>query len=187
MDNITNIYTTIGFIVRDLVYTLMTDYPTLVIFLHAISAVVWVGGLVAMSFISYNTSQELSIEGRFENRSSVIRSYFLFLSPFITISLITALLMAFGYLDNAYDPDGFIVDMHNVDAFKLIKLKGSIWGVMVLDMFLILYTIRNVKCGRSSDKASTDCMWLVNTYLIPIAIFLGTINIFIGAFLRNLY
>ena len=172
---------------RDFVYTLMTDYPTLVIFLHAMSAVVWVGGLVAMSFFSYNASKELSIEGRFENRASVIRAYFFFLSPFILVSLLTALLMAFGYLDNAYDPDGFIVDMHNVDAFKLIKLKGSIWGAMFLDMLLILYTIRNVRCSRLNDKAATDCMWLVNTYLIPSAIFLGSVNVFIGAFLRNLY
>jgi len=172
---------------RDFIYGVMTDFPTTIIFLHAFSAVVWIGGLVALWYISYNTSEELSIEGRFENRAAVIRKFFMFLSPFIFVSLVTALFMAFGYLDNAYDPDGFIVDMGNVAAFKLIKLKGSIWGALVFDMLLMIYTIRNVKCGRASDRVATDCMWLVNTYLLPAGIFLGSVNIFIGAFLRNLY
>ena len=172
---------------RDFIYGVMTGFPTTVVFLHAMSAVVWIGGLIALWYISYSNSEELSLERRFENRAAAIRRFFIFLSPFILVSLGTALFMAFGYLDNAYDPDGFIVDMGNVAAFKLIKLKGSIWGAVVFDMLLILYTIRNVKCGLSTDKASTDCLWLVNTYLLPAAILLGTVNIFIGAFLRNLY
>ncbi len=172
---------------RDLIYGVMTDYPTAVIFLHGMSAVIWIGGLIALWYISYFTSEELSVEGRFENRASVIKRFFIFLYPSVFISLVTALFMAFGYLDNAYDPDGFIVDMGNVAAFKLIKLKGSIWGALVFDMLLIAYTIRNIKCGRATDKAATDCMWLVHTYLLPAGILLGTVNIFIGAFLRNLY
>lgn len=172
---------------RDFIYGVMTDFPTVIIFLHGMSAVIWIGGLIALWYISYNTSSELTAEGRFENRAAIIKKFFIFLSPSIFLSLVTALFMAFGYLDNAYDPDGFIIDMGNVAAFKLIKLKGSIWGALVFDMLLIAYTLRNVKCGRSTDKASTDCMWLVHTYLLPAGIFLGTVNIFIGAFLRNLY
>jgi len=170
--------------VRDFIYSVMTDYPTLVIFLHVMSAVIWIGGLIALWFVSQKADEDIAI---YETRAEFIRKYFLFLVPVVVVTFSTAMIMGFGYLDNAYDPDGFIVDMKNVDAFKLIKLKGSIFGAIVLDMMLMVYTIRNVKCGRASLRASHECLWLIHKYLLPIAIVLGTVNIFIGAYLRNLY
>jgi len=170
--------------VRDFVYTIMTDFPILVIYLHVISAVVWVGGLVALWFVSQKSNENIAI---YETRAAFIRRYLTFLLPVVLVTLTTAMLMGFGYLDNAYDPDGFIVDLKNVDAFQLIKLKGSIYGAMVLDMLLMIYTIRNVKCGRASLRASHECLWLIHKYLLPLAIILGSINVFIGVYLRNLY
>jgi uncharacterized membrane protein len=173
--------------VRDFVYGVMTDYPSLIIFLHVSSAVIWVGGLVALWRIVTNVSKDLSVEGRFENGAAIIKKYFLFLSPFIVIIFFTALFMAFAYKDNAYDPDGFIVDMANVDVYKFIKLKGSIWGVMTLNMFLILYTTRNIGFGRLAEKGDKASMWLVNAYLLPANILLGFTQIYIGVFLRNVF
>lgn len=177
---------------RDLIYHIMADYPTIVIFLHVLSAAVWVGGLVSLWYIGGNTSEELAIENRFVNRVAVIKKYFIFLSPFILTLFVTSLFMALGYRDQAYDADGFIIDMQGVQTYKWIHAKGSIWLTMVINMIFILY-VMNKTCTTYKDHRSatrhkaTDCMWLVNTYLLPLNIILGVIAIYLGAFLRHTY
>lgn len=170
---------------RDFIYQMMTDYSTIIIFLHVLSAAVWVGGLVALWYIGKYTSQELAIENRFANRIAVIKKYFIFLSPFITVLFITALFMALGYKDNAYDEDGFIMDMENVQIYKWINMKVSIWATMVLSMFLMLFIMSKGGCGRYKHQKSTDCMWLVNTYLLPLNIVLGFVSIYLGVFISH--
>jgi len=173
--------------VRDFIYQLITDYPTTIIFLHVFSAMIWEGGMVALWFIGFSTRKELATPERFAKRVAVIKKYFLFLSPFIVILFVTAIFFALGYKDNAYDFDGFILDMNNADMYKLINANGSVFGVMVLIMLLILYTLTRTGTDRYKGNRAADSMWLVNTFLLPLNIFLGAVGAYMGAFLRNLY
>jgi len=173
--------------VRDFIYQLMTDYPTTIIFVHVFSAMVWEGGMIALWFIGYNTSKELSIQDRYADRVAVVKKYFLFLTPFIIILFVTAIFFALGYKDNAYDFDGFVLDMNNADMYKLINANGSVFAVMVLNMFLILYTLTRTGTDRYKGNRAADSIWLVNTFLLPLNIFLGAVGTYMGAFLRNLY
>ena len=172
---------------RDFIYQLMTDYPTTIIFVHVFSAMVWEGGMIALWFIGYNTSKELSIQDRYADRVAVVKKYFLFLTPFIIILFVTAIFFALGYKDNAYDFDGFVLDMNNADMYKLINANGSVFAVMVLNMFLILYTLTRTGTDRYKGNRAADSIWLVNTFLLPLNIFLGAVGTYMGAFLRNLY
>lgn len=172
---------------RDFIYQLITDYPTTIIFLHVFSAMVWEGGMIALWFIGFQTNKELANEEKYRERVAVVKKYFLFLTPFIIVLFVTAIFFALGYKDNAYDFDGFILDMQNAEMYKLINANGSIFAVMVLNMFLMLYTL--TKKGRDRYKGSNaaDSIWLVNTVLLPLNIFLGAVGAYMGAFLRNLY
>ena len=172
---------------RDFIYQMMTDYPTTIIFVHVFSAMVWEGGMIALWFIGYKSSKELATEKGFSDRVTVIKKYFFFLSPFIIILFVTAIFFALGYKDNAYDFDGFVLDMNNADMYKLINANGSIFAVMVLNMFLILYTLTRTGTDRYKGNRAADSIWLVNTYLLPLNIFLGAVGTYMGAFLRNLY
>ena len=81
---------------RDFIYQIMTDYTNLVIFLHVVSAVMWVGGMMAILVITKTAHDSVSDERRLTGRANLIRSYFRFLTPFIVLSVITALFMALG-------------------------------------------------------------------------------------------
>lgn len=172
---------------RDFIYKIMTDYTNEVIFLHVISAVMWVGGMMAILVITKTAHKNVSEKLRLAGRAKLIKSYFKFLIPFIVLSLITALFMALGYKDNAFADDGFVLDMQSAEIYKSITMKGSIWGGMVLNMILMVWIVNKTEKEGCKVQTATDCMWLVNTYLLPINIFLGLIAIYIGVAIRHAF
>ena len=172
---------------RDLIYEIMTDYTNLVIFLHVLSAVIWVGGMMAILVITKTAHKSVSDERRLSGRATLIKSYFKFLIPFIVTLFITALIMALGYKDNAIGEDGFILDYQSMEVYKYITMKGSIWGGMIMNMFLMVWVISKAEKADCTLQKASDCMWLVNTYLLPINIILGTIAIYIGVSIRHAF
>lgn len=172
---------------RDFIYQIMTDYTNLVIFLHVVSAVMWVGGMMAILVITKTAHKTVSDERRLTGRAMLIKSYFKFLSPFITLSVITAIFMALGYKDNAIAEDGFIIDFKSMEIYKYITLKGSIWGAMVMNMLLMLWIISKAEKADCKIQKAADCMWLVNTYLLPINILMGMAAIYIGVAIRHAF
>ena len=172
---------------RDFIYQIMTDYTNLVIFLHVIGAVMWVGGMMAILVITKTAHKTVSDERRLVGRAALIKSYFKFLSPFILLSLITAIFMALGYKDNAIAEDGFIIDFQSMEIYKNITLKGSIWGAMVMNMILMLWIVSKAEADGCKVQKATDCMWLVNTYLLPINILMGMAAIYVGVSIRHAF
>lgn len=170
---------------RDFIYEVMTNYPTLVIFLHVLSAVIWVGGMVALWFFSKFLSKHPHNERRLGSRATFFKKFFLFLAPFVVILFVTSLFMALGYKDNAIDAYGFILDTHNFEIFKYINTKGSIWTIMTMNMLLMAWILSRASCKLCKTRKAADCMWLITAYLLPINIILGAIEIFIGVFLRS--
>ena len=172
---------------RDFIYQIMTDYTNLVIFLHVVSAVMWVGGMMAILVITKTAHKNVSDELRLTGRATLIRGYFRFLTPFIVLSVITALFMALGYKDNAIAEDGFIIDYASMEIYKTITLKGSIWGAMVMNMILMIWVISKAQANGCKLQKASDCMWLVNTYLLPLNIILGMSAIYIGVSIRHAF
>ncbi len=172
---------------RDVIYQIMTDYTNEVIFLHVLSAVMWVGGMMAILVITKTIHKTVSDESRLTSRATLIKGYFKFLIPFILLSVFTAFLMALGYKDNAIDDDGFILDNKSFEIYKYITLKGSIWGAMVMNMFLMIWIISKTEVDGCKAQKAEDCIWLVNTYLLPINIIMGTVAIYIGVSIRHAF
>ncbi len=170
---------------RDFIYEIMTDYTILVIFLHVLSAVIWVGGMIALWFFTKNENMQVPVERRLASRAALFKKFFIFLAPIIVVLFISSLFMALGYKDNAIDMDGFILDAHNLDIYKDINIKGSIWTIMTMNMILMAWILSKASCKLCKTQKSTDCMWLVSTYLLPINIILGVIEIYLGVFLRS--
>jgi uncharacterized membrane protein len=163
----------------------MQDYSLFVIFFHVMSASVWVGGMVTLWFVTRESSVNISVERRATSRSETYKKFFTFLSPFIIILLITSIFMALGYKDNAVDTNGFTLDFKNLEMYKLINTKGSIWLIMVMNMGFMLWILSKASCKLCKTKVRADCMWLVGKYLLPINILLGFVGIFLGVFLRS--
>lgn len=172
---------------RDFIYEIMTDYTNQVIFIHVLSAVIWVGGMVAIFIITKTAHKTVSDERRLAGRAALIKNYFRFLIPFILTLLLSAVFMALGYQDNALDDDGFILDNKSFEIYKYVTMKGSIWIAMVMNMLLMVWIISKAEKKDCAVQKATDCMWLVNTYLLPINIIMGTIAIYIGVSIRHAF
>ncbi len=171
---------------RDLIYTVMTDHAIVIIFLHVLSAAIWLGGLVALLVLSRKAKDGAEIERRFSGRAALFKKLFKFLAFFVIVLFITALIMALGYRDNAIDTDGFIIDNASYEIYKYINMKGILFVVMVMNMLFTIWIITKAECRLCKTRRATDCMWLVNTYLLPINIILGIVAIYLGVVLENM-
>lgn len=172
---------------RDFIYSVMQDYSLFVIFFHVVGASVWVGGMITLWFLTRESGAGVPIERRATGRAALYKKFFTFLSPFVLILFVTALFMALGYKDNAIDANGFTLDFKNLETYKLIHTKGSIWTIMVMNMFFMIWILNKASCKLCKTKVSADCMWLVSKYLLPLNIILGLVGIFLGVFLRSTF
>ncbi|MDD5210971.1 MAG: hypothetical protein PHV62_01020 [Sulfuricurvum sp.] len=172
---------------RDFIYSVMQDYSVFVIFFHVVGASVWVGGMVALLFLTREPGSQITLELRAAGQAALYKKFFTFLSPFVFLLFVTALFMALGYKDNAIDVNGFTLNFKNLVTYKLIHTKGSIWTIMVMNMGFMIWILNKASCKLCKAKVSADSMWLVNKYLLPINILLGLVGIFLGVFLRSTF
>ena len=170
---------------RDFIYELMTDYTAEIIFIHVVSAVIWVGGLMAVFIITRHAKASVSAERRLSGRAKIIKNYFKFLIPFIVLLFVSSVFMALGYRDSAYAADGFVLDMDGREMYDYIMLKGAIWFAMVFSMIFMFWIVTIAEKSSCNPQKAMDCMWLVNTYILPINIILGCIAIYMGVSIRH--
>ena len=170
---------------REFIYATMAEYSAIVIFLHVLSAAVWLGGLVTLLVLSRKASSEVEQERRFAGRAALFKKLFKFLTPFVIMVALTAIFMALGYKESAMDAAGFVKDSTSFETYQYVNAKIIIYITMVIHMIFTIWIITKAECRLCKTRRATDCMWLVNTYLLPINIILGTIAIYLGVIIRH--
>lgn len=169
----------------------MSTFPTQIIFLHVLSAVVWVGAMVSSRYARVKSLRYLSTPEEFIYETQRYKRFFKITLPFIVLLFITSIIMALGYRENAIDPEGFMTADYAVQMYKLIHTKGAIWTVMAMNMGLMAWI--NSKASRnfnscSNMKECTKCqeaLWIIYNYLMPLNIILGAVEIMLGVVLRS--
>ncbi len=151
---------------------LFLQAPALIVFLHVLSATIWIGGMIAMRFAIHYSVQNISepkikLERTLEN----LKRFFNLVIPFIFILLITALLLIFG------------LELKS----NFVHIKEAIWTVMTI-VYITVYIKRNQaqKAFQIQDFISTKkhLMPIANIY-IPLNIILGLFAIYFGVTLRG--
>ncbi|KFL35443.1 MULTISPECIES: hypothetical protein [unclassified Sulfurospirillum] len=152
--------------------TWFEEYKTIIIFLHIISAVVWVGGMIAIKFAVHPVIQSIEEPKiKLGKTLHIVGRLFNLVMPFIALSFICALLIikGVGYTG------GFI------------HLKEAIWTIMTLN-YTYMY-IKRILAQKSFDlgdfASAKEHMRLLPTILLPINIVLGIVAIFLGVMLRG--
>lgn len=147
-------------------------YKTIIIFLHILSAVVWVGGMIAIKFAVHpmiQTIEEPKI--RLGNSLRIVGRLFHLVMPFIALSLICALLIIKG---TGYT-SGFI------------HLKEAIWTIMSLN-YAYMYFKRSqaqILFDQGNFASAKEHVRLLPNVLLPLNIVLGVVAIFLGVMLRS--
>jgi len=177
---------------KDLMIELFTDYRTPIIFLHVISAVIWVGGMVAMRFAAHNSFLEIeSPLHRLERVSHALKRLFAIVTPFVIILIITAVIMAvgLGFRSAALDASGNVIDDYAFHIYNLVHIKESIWMIMTANLAVMAFM--RVKAQKLLDKADAPnakkFLGLIGKYMVPLNIILGIVAIYLGVTLRNAY
>ena len=152
------------------------EYKSVILFLHIISAVVWVGGMIAMRYAAHPSFLEIeSPAKRLEHIAMALKNLFTIVVPFVIILLLTAVIMIMGY--NLSDTE-FSLTSH---------IKEGIWSLMAINLFVMI-TRRNraVKLLIEGDMVGAKfSLEMIGKYMVPFNILLGVIAIFLGATLSS--
>jgi len=155
---------------------IFAEYKTIIVFLHVISAVVWVGGMIAMRYAAHPSFMQIeSPAHRLERIAHALKGLFTIVVPFVVILLVTAIFMIKGYGLSASEYSSFS------------HAKEGIWSIMTINLFvMIMRRNRAVKLLKEGDMVGAKfSLELIGKYMVPLNIVLGLIAIFLGTTLSN--
>ena len=147
----------------------------MIVFLHVISAVIWVGGMIAIRFAAHYSFARLEPPQRLERTAHVLKNLFTIVVPFVVLLLVTALVMVIG------------MDLHHSDLKMLAFAKEGIWSVMALNLFVMIWRRNKAqKCIDTGDYFGAKALLgLIGLVMVPVNIVLGIVAIFMGVMLSH--
>jgi len=158
------------------VQEIFLENKIIIVFLHVISAVVWIGGMIAMRFAAHQSFLEIeSPEKRLERIAHALKRLFSIVLPFVIILIITAVFMLKGY------------DIKNTDFRSLAYAKEGIWVVMFISLIvMIIRRNKSVKLLSQGDTlGAKKQLEVISKFMVPINIILGVVAILLGSFVSS--
>ena len=155
---------------------LFNSYSAIIVFLHVLSAVIWVGGMIAIRFAVHYSMQEIQKpEVKLARTLDLLKRFFSIVIPAIILLLTTAIIMVVAL--------GF----KGTELYSIVILKEVIWTVMTF-VFVVIYITRNKAQSyfESKDfKSAKETLAPLAKWMIPLNIFLGIVAIYLGITLRG--
>jgi len=152
------------------------EYKIIIVFLHVVSGVIWVGGMVAMRYAAHPSFLQIeSPMHRMERIAHALGKLFTIVVPFVVILFVTALIMSQGY------------GLSQSEFATLSHVKEGIWAFMAVNLFvMILRRNRALKLLHVGNMVGAKfSLELIGKYMVPLNIVLGIIAIFLGATLSS--
>ena len=155
---------------------LFTEYKAIIIFLHIISAVIWIGGMIAMRYAAHPSFMEIeSPAKRLERISDALKRLFNIVLIFIFILAGTGAVLTIGY------------QLKYTEYHIYTHIKEGIWSVMAINYFIMMQR------RKKADKAilegnfvlAKNQLELIGKFMVPLNIALGIVAIAIGAYLAS--
>jgi len=152
------------------------EYKVIIVFLHVISAVVWVGGMVAMRYAAHPSFVEIeSPAKRLERIADALKRLFCIVAPFVLVLLVTAIIMLKGYSISESE-------------FKNIGYaKEAIWSVMFLNLGVMIRRRNNAQKALEKGEfvVAKNQLEMIGKYMVPVNITLGIVAIFLGTYFSS--
>ena len=155
---------------------IFAEYKTFIVFLHVISAVVWVGGMIAMRYAAHPSFMQIeSPAKRLERISHALKRLFSIVLPFVIILILTAVVMIKGY------------GLSQSEYSLFSHAKEGIWSVMFINLIVMM------KRRNRADRALADGdfvlaknqLGLIGKFMVPLNIALGVTAIFLGSYFSS--
>ena len=161
---------------RETIIELFNDYTSLIIFFHILSAIIWVGGMIALRYAVHFSMQSIEKpQVKLKLILDYLQRFFNIVRPMIGLLLVTSVIMIIGL--------GF----KGTPLNDIVHLKEAIWLIMTI-VFIIIYLRRNtaqVYFDSNDFKSSKETLEVIAKYLIPLNILLGLVALYLGITLRG--
>lgn len=177
---------------KDFLIETFAHHRTLIVFLHIISAVIWVGGMIVVRFAVHQSLAHIEDPKlRLERSAHMLKRLFTIVWPLALILITTAVLMAvgLGFRSAAMDASGNVINDYAMSLYKTIHIKEAIWLIMSLNLGAMMFRRRKAEMAlrEGNIAVAKEMLGLISKYMVPVNIVLGVIAIFIGVVLRNAY
>jgi len=147
-------------------------YTTIILFLHILSAIIWIGGMIAIRVAVHPVLQQFEdAKMRLGTTLKIVGRLFNLVIPFILILLASAL-----YFEIA-------MKINN----PLTHTKEAIWTIMTLN-FIYMYVKRAkaYKLFLNGEAINArNMVAIIPKVLLPINIFLGIASVMLGVILSG--
>jgi len=152
---------------------IFNNYSTIIVFLHVFSAVIWVGGMIAIKVAVHPTMHTIEDKTiKVGKNLMIVGRLFNLVMPFIIILLITAIIMILA------------LDLKSTTIY----IKEAIWSIMAINYtFMYFKRLKAQKLfNEGKIKESVATVANIPNILLPINIFLGVVAIYLGVTLRGI-
>ena len=169
---------------------LFGTYAHTIVFIHVLSAFIWVGGMIAIRLAVHPNLMLISdTKVRLSRTLAIMGRFFNIVMPFIILLILTAVIMAVGlnFRDAAVDSNGAVINEASMYIYNLVHVKEALWMVMA-GIFTWMYLKRRKAQKFFDNNRLADAkltLALIPKVLIPINIVLGIIAIWLGVTLRG--
>ncbi len=141
---------------------------------HVLSAIIWVGGMIAIRVAVQPVKLAWEDEELRINRNLAVTKRLLFLAlPFVFISIITGMVLTAA--------------IKNTSLVSLVHAKEAIWLIMALNFYWI-FLRRNVaqRAFNNFDlPGAKRVMMPLANFFLPLNIILGLVALWLGVSLRG--
>ena len=175
---------------KEAMVNLFGNYAHEIVFLHVLSAFIWVGGMIAVRFAVHPVMQSIDDPAiRLGKTLQITKNLFHIVMPFIAVLIVTAVLMAvgLGFRIAAVDESGNVINQTAYGMYQIVHAKEVIWTVMTAN-FTWMYLKRR-KAQKLFDAgdlpAAKAAVAIVPKYLLPLNIVLGVAALWLGVTLRG--
>jgi len=170
---------------------LFGTYAHEIVFLHVLSALIWVGGMIAIRFAVHPNLQMIEDpKVKLGRTLAITGKFFHIVIPFIVLLIATAVLMAvgLGFRIAAVDETGTIISQTAYDLYQIVHIKEVVWMVMTANFSWMYFKRRKAqKLFDAGDlPGAKAAVALIPKYLLPINIALGILALWLGLTLRGL-
>jgi len=153
-----------------------TSFLSIIVFLHVLSAVLWVGGMIAIRFaVHYSIQNIAEPKIKIARTLEYLKRFFNMVIPAIILLLVTAIILI------------LTLGFKGTPLYSFVIVKEAIWTIMTI-VFITIYIKRNEaeKAFISGDFLGAKTRLApIAKYFIPLNITLGIIAIYFGITLRG--
>ena len=152
-------------------------YSHSIVFLHIVSAIIWIGGMIAIRVAVHPALKTINDSiMKLGKTLEIVGRLFALVIPFIATLIVTGLMMAIS--SNA----------HKGSLMIFFIIKESIWTIMTLN-FIYMFIQRRAAWRLFDAKKIQEAknkVRLIPNLLLPINIILGIVEVWFGITLRGL-